>query len=36
MIGGATMLGILGVLLAVPIAVILTILFEDYKQPSLR
>jgi predicted PurR-regulated permease PerM len=33
MIGGATMLGVLGILLAVPIAVIVTILFEDYQQP---
>lgn len=33
MIGGGAMLGLLWVLLAVPLAVILTILFEDYKQP---
>lgn len=32
MIVGGTLLGILGVLLAVPFAVILTILFEDYKK----
>lgn len=32
MIAGGTLLGILGILLAVPFAVILTILFEDYKK----